>query len=159
MHNSTEPYQEQVVQIGPMLGREVVKGKQHFFIFIQAFGVDPTVVSPAAILQQEHSFLTNTQHRSLNISRYECWRQGHTESVLFGRQLPGRRLVNGRAVYYFPCVFAAGRVVRTRWMRKGVANARHKSLPPRAGFQKVTSREIAKINSGKTGTIDSTAIG
>jgi len=45
------------VQIGPMLGREVVKGKQHFFIFIQAFGVDPTVVSPAAILQQEHSFL------------------------------------------------------------------------------------------------------
>jgi hypothetical protein len=45
------------VQMGPMLGREVVKGKQHFFIFIQAFGVDPTVVSPAAILQQEHSFL------------------------------------------------------------------------------------------------------
>jgi hypothetical protein len=38
-----------------MLGREVVKGKQHFFIFIQAFGVDSTVVSPAAILRSTPS--------------------------------------------------------------------------------------------------------
>ena len=48
---------------------------------------------------------------------------------------------------------------RTKWMRKGVANAPHQTLLPKAGFQSVTGKEIAKIKSGKTGPINSTPTG
>src|SRR5271165_731408 len=56
-------------------------------------GVNPTVVLPAAILRQEHSFLIPNTKAGISVVK-NAWRQGHTESVLFGRQLPGPRLVN-----------------------------------------------------------------
>ena len=48
---------------------------------------------------------------------------------------------------------------RTKWMRKGVANAPHQTLLPKAGFQSVTGKEIAKIKSGKTDPTNSTQTG
>jgi len=56
-------------------------------------GVNPTVVLPAAILRQEHSFLIPNTKAGISVVK-NAWCQGHTESVLFGRQLPGPRLVN-----------------------------------------------------------------
>src|SRR6516162_3539218 len=56
-------------------------------------GVDPTVVSPAAILKQEHSFLIPNLKAGISVVK-SAWRQGHTGSVLFGRQLAEPRLVN-----------------------------------------------------------------
>jgi hypothetical protein len=47
--------------------------------------VDPTVVLPAAILRQEHSFLIfpNPQYQSWNISRQECLAPGTYGISLF----------------------------------------------------------------------------
>jgi hypothetical protein len=59
---------------------------------LSQIGVDPTVVSPAAISQVEAPLSLINIYLHENLSA-RAWCQRHTESVLFGRQLPRDRLV------------------------------------------------------------------
>src|SRR6516162_11966555 len=54
-------------------------------------GVDPTVVSPAAILKQEHSFLIANLKAGISVVK-SAWRQGCAET-LRTRELPAAPIV------------------------------------------------------------------